>query len=465
MLRFFAAFLLTIIFSCETTTAPSGNAAADIYDFIKSQGNRSDNVFWVVDITKELGDKNYFYQMEFTKRYENEAVIIYVETQRNHTIDTLTLDNLGTEFRDVIKPSVENVYGTASDLDNNNKTLILLHDIKDGYDGTGGFIGGYFYNVDMYRQSVLNSSGYPENTARSNEGEILYIDMVQQNPTDEDVYWTIAHEYQHLVGFNQRHLISRRSALNDTWINEGLAEHIEYLTYGQKALDNRMYYLSSNFDPNTSLISWNDDDRLSSYALSAMYFNYLAHRIGNTDFLSTLNKIADGDHIGVGKILEDVFATGDHYENFSKSYHEFAIDGLYKVKTGTFPSIIKGAENLRPGQFTGISSYPQLTTTAIPFVPRFYKFSIGSSVSTSGNQYVIDLSQTDVSINETTSITSIGKFENQNYGVAFITSPTSSSSNYTVSTNGTFISNKQKKKRIPRTGRIHFEPKPLQIKH
>ena len=108
-------------------------------------------------------------------------------------------------------------YGGA---DGDPKIQILVYDIDEDYSSvqTGGTFG-YFYSGDEYSQSELIGSN------RSNQAEIFYVDAHFTGLRPELMYSTLAHEFQHMINFNQKTIKSNYNP-NSTagvWYNEMLS--------------------------------------------------------------------------------------------------------------------------------------------------------------------------------------------------------------------------------------------------
>lgn len=82
-------------------------------------------------------------------------------------------------------------FGQPSDVDSDPRIIILILDIKDGYDGAGGFIAGYFSSLNQTTQ------------ANSNRAEMYYVDAnpinLNQSSGLDLAEKTTAHEFQHLI--------------------------------------------------------------------------------------------------------------------------------------------------------------------------------------------------------------------------------------------------------------------------
>ncbi|MEA4806855.1 MAG: hypothetical protein VB113_13380 [Acetobacterium wieringae] len=222
---------------------------------------------------------------------------------------------IGKEFDSKIYSLVTNNFGAAPNVDGDGKIAILCFDIADTYNGLGtGYTAGFFYGGDLYKNDQLQKKN-------SNEMEIFYADtyptMIKdpQNPVYNDpdvtkVYSTLAHEFQHMVNFNQNYLVEGEQKEMDTWLNEALSLAAEQMYNGTQT--NRItYYNSSTAIQNGhSLLSWqNGSEVLANYSLSYLFSQYLRTQVDQ--------KLATGESVegGDAKIFNEII-TNDQ-EDFS----------------------------------------------------------------------------------------------------------------------------------------------------
>jgi hypothetical protein len=124
---------------------------------------------------------------------------------------------------------VTEAFGSPSDLDANERVIVLFTPKVNQLTprGTDGFVGGFFYGLDL-----LDRVG-------SNRAEIFYSlvpDATGQfaDPRSREVVLAVlpailAHEFQHMVHFNERILVRDAEATEALWLSEGLAQMAEEL--------------------------------------------------------------------------------------------------------------------------------------------------------------------------------------------------------------------------------------------
>jgi len=133
-------------------------------------------------------------------------------------------------FDDVIHPLITSSYGSESDLDQNERVVILFTPAVNSLTprGSAGFIGGFFFGLDLLPES-----------AGSNGAEIFYTlvpdpggQFSDPRPRDRLLEVTpaiLAHEFQHMVHFNERVLMRGAEANEAVWLSEGMAQYAEEL--------------------------------------------------------------------------------------------------------------------------------------------------------------------------------------------------------------------------------------------
>ncbi|RST74210.1 hypothetical protein D4T97_011070 [Siminovitchia acidinfaciens] len=224
----------------------------------------------------QVGDTREFHAFNF-KTFRNDVVnakLLYSGAKAHVWVEGKQIteaqaEEIGLEFDDKIYPVVTENFASESDVNGDGKINILCYNIQDNFPDIQEYVAGYFYAGDLY-----NEKG-------SNRSEIFYIDTYpSMGPKDrKDVkaaYTTLAHEFQHLVNFNQNVLVEGGEPM-DTWLDEGLAMAAEHLYMGQ-ALQDRIYDYNNNpsIRNGHSLIYWDDfGDVIANYSLSYLFMQYI----------------------------------------------------------------------------------------------------------------------------------------------------------------------------------------------
>ncbi len=140
------------------------------------------------------------------------------------------LASLALEFENPIYPIVTEVFGFESDLDQNGRVIILLTSAVNRLTppGSDGYVGGFFYGLDL----LVGRTG-------SNEGEVFYAMVPDPEGRDgpaisrfsalNTIPSVLAHEFEHMVHFNQRMLLGGAESTEALWLSEALAQMAEDL--------------------------------------------------------------------------------------------------------------------------------------------------------------------------------------------------------------------------------------------
>jgi len=133
-------------------------------------------------------------------------------------------------FDDMMHPAVTESFGSESDLDGNERVIMLFTPVVNALtpSGSTGFIGGFFFGVDL----LLDQPG-------SNGGEVFYSLVpdpsgIYGDPRSTDALLAVvpavlAHEFQHMVNFNERILKLGAEGNEAVWLSEALAQYAEEL--------------------------------------------------------------------------------------------------------------------------------------------------------------------------------------------------------------------------------------------
>lgn len=142
---------------------------------------------------------------------------------------------MGQEFDNNIYGLMVNTFGTASDVDGDGKITILVLDIKDGGSDTS-YVAGYFDPVNEFDSATSAETRY------SNERDMLYMDSNPGADYPSAFKETMAHEFQHLISFNQKVFVQGSETGFDAWIDEGLSSAAERIYTGSQITDKIDYF-------------------------------------------------------------------------------------------------------------------------------------------------------------------------------------------------------------------------------
>ncbi|MCL2210886.1 MAG: hypothetical protein FWB95_03070 [Treponema sp.] len=256
--------------------------------------------FWAQDNRTET-----FYKVNARCMAWNSRCEVWVEKGKG--IKESQAEAVADEYKDKIYPRLMESLGwyyvfsdvgkkytmEVADLfgDANGRLTILLLDIQDGFVDidTDPYIAGYFYALDFFDDAfVQTQAGAP----RSNECDMIYMDIYPSIVGSENFYETLAHEMQHMMNIITTFLVrvdtNDKIYPMDLWIDEGLSSAAEYL-YSGKVSQNRVDWYNHD---NTGYISKGDNfylwdnhkavprSILNDYATVNLFFQWLRVHYG-----------------------------------------------------------------------------------------------------------------------------------------------------------------------------------------
>ncbi len=112
-------------------------------------------------------------------------------------------------------PIVDDAFGEPSDVDANGKVVFLFTHLVDRVGGVAGF-----YSSRSLFEERVGGNG--------NETDMMFISPTRPLDSYESL---LAHEYQHLVNFNQ-HVMVEDGDAEEAWLNEALSHYTEDLVDG-----------------------------------------------------------------------------------------------------------------------------------------------------------------------------------------------------------------------------------------
>lgn len=183
----------------------------------------------------------------------------------------------GEEFDNNIYPKEVAFWGSepSPGIDNDPKITILLKRLTSG-------TGGYFDSVNGYSTAQAQNS---------NQREMITVNVLSLGTGRFKIF--LAHEFQHLISFNQKELL--RDTSEDVWLNE-LRSQYTITTVGynddfkNSDLSQRVQTFLSN--PSDSVTEWPNTS--IDYASVTLFGQYLFDRFGPSILHDTLQSSAVG---------------------------------------------------------------------------------------------------------------------------------------------------------------------------
>ncbi|MBQ7061483.1 MAG: hypothetical protein IJM85_06840 [Clostridia bacterium] len=283
----------------------------------------------------------------------------YIWTPTSTASNVYPLDSINPDFAQMAADEfdskfdlMQSSFGNHSDGSAGDGRLhMLYYNIDDGWQPGQGYIGGYFYALDLYINGlpILNIDTYPGVHYVNGEGVV--------NDDISRSYGTMVHEYQHLIHF------SEVGATAETWENEMMSAAAEEICYPGSSVVSRIqswtdHFYSENQDWDNppaefeyvsalslhngfSMYDWNNDlemdDLLVLYAQVSLFAQYIFTQYGNTTFHGIIQQMKNGSNFIQG--FQNV--TGQSMAEFTGNFRA-------ALTANTVPEVCDGVYGFRP---------------------------------------------------------------------------------------------------------------------
>jgi hypothetical protein len=260
-------------------------------------------------------------------------------------LDAAHLSTLQQFFDTVAYVRVTTLFGQPTDTDGYAPIHILITPLPRYADSA---MMGYFYSGDKYTTAQVPSS---------NEADIFYLTVPQEEAEMASIEGTLAHEFQHMVNFDRHR--AKSSDTEVVWLNEALS-----LTAEQLSIDNSDPGLPIYLNGSTvSLTQWHSGDLsalLANYAGSKLFGIYLYDRFVRTGLRpNLLATLVDSSTPGLRNVAD---ATG---VAFNELFLDWTI-ALAVSDTGvtTDPQFQYTTLNLRANGLSGLKTANTIDLTS-----------------------------------------------------------------------------------------------------
>ncbi|HSJ65423.1 MAG TPA: IPT/TIG domain-containing protein [Gemmatimonadaceae bacterium] len=177
--------------------------------------------------------ENCFQTVTARLKYIGNNVLIYMDNAAPAAgFSDAELQAFGNVFDQTLYPIDVQVFGAESDIDNNDRVIMLLTPVVNALVDASecaqfGSVLGFFFGFDLSSTS-----------SNSNKGEIFYGFVPDPQGVHSCVHsketvarvlpGTFIHEFQHMINYNQ-HVLVRGGSQETDWLNEGLSHLAEEL--------------------------------------------------------------------------------------------------------------------------------------------------------------------------------------------------------------------------------------------
>jgi hypothetical protein len=214
--------------------------------------------FWVLDQRSPR-----LFQVQATLRLVTDHAYWYVQNDLADRAAQPDLQRSADVFDSHTYPTVRTYFGTepSPGVDGDPHIVFLLGNVPG--------VAAYFSSADAYPSAV---------NPRSNEHEMIYVNLNALRPGEAGFDSTMAHEFQHMVHF-------ARCPSQESWVDEGAAELASRVA-GYEGPPPQAFMAH----PDTQLTSWSADptELTRHYQAAYLFERYAAERAGGWESLPTL---------------------------------------------------------------------------------------------------------------------------------------------------------------------------------
>lgn len=275
---------------------------------------------------------------------------------------TAKIYDLAGAFDNVIYPKETEFWGSEPNpgIDGDPRITIFLEQLVSGN-------GGYFDTINGY------------NGETSNKREIFFVSVDAVNTNLKNAKMFLAHEFQHLISFNQKDLLQKVS--EDVWLNELRSEYsVSLAGYNEPYAGSSLEHRADLFidQPSDSLTEWPNVSL--DYAQAALFGEYLIEQYGPDILKDTLR----GPLSGIASINQ-FLANRNYKERFSDIFGNWAIANYFDniLIDPRYDYILDGLKDTKvsPSSITNLSNQASYNFyySLKPWQPAWYKFNVGQS--------------------------------------------------------------------------------------
>lgn len=249
----------------------------------------------------------------------------------------------GNESEKIINWDSKSVVDMSTLSDTGTKINIVVYDIGDDYgSSSSGGVVGYFYAKDYYytaqasstysRLDIIStifggsSSSDDSIISKSNVGKYFYVDSGFANSDFNTTISTLAHEFQHMIDFNQKemkHNLSPETSCNEmlSMLCEDMMQEklglADYASPKSRIQSFNAYYYISGIREYLS-----GNYAALSYSTSYAFGSWLARQYGGA---ALVKEISQNAYVGSASIVNAVNKVNATSKSFDDLFAEFVL--------------------------------------------------------------------------------------------------------------------------------------------
>jgi hypothetical protein len=298
------------------------------------------------------------------------------------------VEAIAENFDTQIYPTDTRLFGSEPNpgVDGDPHIVLLLSPAVGNYGADTTL--GYFSQRDEFLPSVSQQPIFQHSNAK----EMLYISSrIVLTGSEEDYMGTVAHEFQHMINFNQKVLLGGNRQSDDLWIDEGMAMYaIEANGYGLrtggKVLSDHVKRYQQ--EPEAfSLTDWTGNPDGIGYGPVYLFMVYLADRFSET----IIKDIVTSKVIGIPNVETKLKERGT---DFRHVFHDWAMANLLDGRTTGMSQLFQ-YQSLKMTGLSGKTRLDGVSTNALrtpgtstwklrPYTAQYYELPTGAVAPTFG---------------------------------------------------------------------------------
>ncbi len=258
-------------------------------------------------------------------RYIGDDILVYVDTAMDDDeyLTDAEIDEMASNFETHSMAIERNLFGRESDVNADGKVTILMTPVLNEMCLPTGIVTGFFFPGDLYEQDSSNPA--------SNAQEIFYTLVPDPEgrfcralglefTMDNILPGVLAHEYQHMISFNQ-HVFLKGGSTEEPWLNESLSHLAEDITgHGLENYSRVKLFLDR---ANTTTLIPNGLPSLAERGMGYLFLRYLYEQVADNE--AFMNSMLMTDKTGVGNIEAALAKAGASFSEFSQGFAHWQV--------------------------------------------------------------------------------------------------------------------------------------------